>query len=48
MEFFVWIIDSVFLTVENQNLREKPVPVPLHPPQNSHGQEWVYTQDAEV
>jgi len=48
MEFFVWIVDSVFLAGENENLREKPVPVPLDPPQNTRGQEWVYTQDAEV
>jgi hypothetical protein len=46
--FFVWIVDSVFLTGENQNVREKPVPVPFHPPQISRGREWVYTQDAKV
>jgi hypothetical protein len=48
MEFFVWIIDAVFLTEENQNLKEKPVLVPFHPPQISHGWEWVYTQDTKV
>jgi len=36
----VWSIDGMILTGKNQSFGEKPVSVPLCPPQNPHGLVW--------
>jgi hypothetical protein len=33
---------------KNEELREKPVPVPLRPPQSPHGLTWAWTQASAV
>jgi hypothetical protein len=45
---WVWSIGGITLTGENQVLGEKPVPVPLRPPQISHGLNWDRNKPSAV
>jgi hypothetical protein len=44
----IWSSGGMMLTGETEELWEKPVPVPLCPPQTPHGLPWVRTRTSVV